>query len=351
MMNVDFDRLFSDLFPSLELFANVDVPQLRAEYAHAVSSARLDELLHAHHAPATRTALELLHDAHHTARLTTGCAHIDRFLGGGGVPCSAGLTEICGEAGAGKSTLALQLALTAQLPVAAGGLDAAAAVFCTEEFSDRRLLQLQTSVAHRFADSLHRRPSAALSDRVFVRHVRSLDELWLALQQLPLLMRTRGVRLVVIDSIASLFRCESFTREQLFERTNFLFSFARRLRALSDEFSAAVVVTNQVTDVMSEHAGVSAAADDAAGAVQAALGPSWSACVATRLTLRRLSGRAVAQSRAGVVVEAKRAADTAAAPGGDGAATRFLSVSLSPMLEAGSEMLVCLDECGVSGVA
>jgi RecA/RadA recombinase len=160
------------------------------------------------------------------------------------------------------------------------------------------------------------------------------------------------VRLVVIDSIASLFRCESFTREQLFERTNFLFSFARHLRALSEDFHAAVVVTNQVSDVMNERATVL----DDASAVQAALGPSWSACVTTRLALRRISGRAVAQSRAGAVVEPKRSvavadarADAdASAAGVD--ATRLLSVSLSPELEAGSEIAVGVDENGLFGV-
>jgi RecA/RadA recombinase len=344
---------FASDFASLDTFANLDVPQLRAEFAH-VPATRIDELLCAHHRPETRTALSLLADPLCQSALSTGCALIDAFLRGG-VRCSLGLTEICGEAGSGKSTFAMRLALMAQLPRACGGLDGAAVYFCTEDFSDRRLRQLQTFVATRYAAELGSRTAASLGDRVFVRHVRSLDELWLSLQQLPLLMRERAVRLVVIDSIASLFRCESFTREQLFERTNFLFSFARHLRALSEDFHAAVVVTNQVSDVVNERATVL----DDASAVQAALGPSWSACVTTRLALRRISGRAVAQSRAGAVVEPKRSvavADASAADVVDASAagavdaTRLLSVSLSPELEAGSEIAVGVDESGLFGV-
>jgi DNA-repair protein XRCC3 len=53
-------------------------------------------------------------------RLSFGCGALDSALGGG-VPMR-GLTEIAGEAGAGKTQLCLQLALYAVLSKEHGGL-------------------------------------------------------------------------------------------------------------------------------------------------------------------------------------------------------------------------------------
>ena len=52
--------------------------------------------------------------------LPVGCRKLDNILGGG-IPLQ-GITEICGESGSGKTQLALQLALHAQLPKVNGGL-------------------------------------------------------------------------------------------------------------------------------------------------------------------------------------------------------------------------------------
>jgi len=54
--------------------------------------------------------------------LTTGCSRLDAKFGGG-IPCR-GITQIYGAGGTGKTQLALQLCLTVQLPITAGGLGA-----------------------------------------------------------------------------------------------------------------------------------------------------------------------------------------------------------------------------------
>lgn len=50
--------------------------------------------------------------------LTTGCTIIDKALRGG--ISRRGITQIYGEAGTGKTQLALQLCLTAQIPSVEG---------------------------------------------------------------------------------------------------------------------------------------------------------------------------------------------------------------------------------------
>jgi RecA/RadA recombinase len=63
---------------------------------------------------------QLLAGRERCGRLSFGCGALDSALGGG-VPMR-GLTEIAGEAGAGKTQLCLQLALHAVLPEEHGGL-------------------------------------------------------------------------------------------------------------------------------------------------------------------------------------------------------------------------------------
>ena len=52
--------------------------------------------------------------------ITLGCQTLDNFLGGG-VPVQ-GITEVTGQSGSGKTQVALQLSLCAQLPPAFGGM-------------------------------------------------------------------------------------------------------------------------------------------------------------------------------------------------------------------------------------
>lgn len=58
------------------------------------------------------------------SRLSVGCPLLDVFLGGGVL--LQGITELAGQSGAGKTQLALQLAITVQLPPSHGGLDSGA---------------------------------------------------------------------------------------------------------------------------------------------------------------------------------------------------------------------------------
>lgn len=67
-------------------------------------------------------------------------------------------------------------------------------------------------------------------------------------------MSMRKVRLVIIDSVAAIFRAD-FNQEQMFARARHLCSIGSRLRELAAKYSAAVVVVNQVTADMNAGSG------------------------------------------------------------------------------------------------
>lgn len=158
--------------------------------------------------------------------LPTGDKNIDALLGGGvRTKC---LTEICGQSSAGKTGLALQLCLSAQLTANTK------TVYITTEDSlyIRRLPQL-----------LSRFPNASLENVLtYKTSSHPMQLVRLVERQLPAFLTAQQVSLVVIDSI-SIFQDWLNTPEcKLFIDT------CRNLRRLAHQHNVAVVVTNQVRD-------------------------------------------------------------------------------------------------------
>ncbi|CAA0809718.1 DNA repair protein XRCC3 homolog [Striga hermonthica] len=215
-------------------------------------------------------------------KLTVGCPLLDRLLGGG-VPCES-ITEIVAESGTGKTQLSLQLLLAAQLPPSRGGLDASALYLHSEfPFPSRRLHQLSSHTPH-----LPRDPLA----RVYVESLTSADHLLDVLPRLDLWIPKLNIKLLVIDSIAALFRGEyDNTPLELKRRSGVFFKVSSKLRLLARKFELAVVVTNQVVDVIGGSAGLrvgNVGSQCSSGRrVCAALGLSWANCVNIRLFMWR----------------------------------------------------------------
>ncbi|RLN69688.1 hypothetical protein BBJ28_00018552 [Nothophytophthora sp. Chile5] len=186
---------------------------------------------------AATTALELW-EARATASsvLQSGCASIDALLAGG---FRSGLvTEICGEASAGKTQLCLQLLLQCGLPRQLGGLHSSACYICTEGVgSVKRLHELAGVYARRFGSVVGlgakrkrgadgqdggRRSLAATEtdflDGIFVEQLYTVADLMELLvrvyryrcqTRLPTLLEEQNTKLVVLDSVAAVFRLES----------------------------------------------------------------------------------------------------------------------------------------------
>ncbi|XP_037305762.1 DNA repair protein XRCC3 isoform X1 [Pungitius pungitius] len=218
-------------------------------------------------------------------RLSVGCPVLNQLLRGGLLV--GGVTELSGESGAGKTQLALQLCLSVQYPTQYGGLHSGAVYICTEDsFPIKRLQQLirdQSLLRSDVPPSLI--SSLQFSDRVYIEHVADLDSLQVCLSRRVPLLLTRGlVRLLVVDSLAALFRSE-FQASDWLERSKQLITFSSTLHHLSSRFTTPVLCINQVTDFLS-------GSDDSLGSLSSSVSPAlgllWANQVMVRLMMRRL---------------------------------------------------------------
>lgn len=248
------------------------------------------------------TAAALLRHPWHTSRLSSGCANIDECLDGG--IDRHGITEIAGEAGAGKTQLALQLLLQVQLPDKLGGLGGGAIYLHSDAPSAHPAMQRLRSLAECFErrHGGHGATTALLMSHVHVVQVDSIAELESLLRDVvPEQLRSHSIRLLVLDSIAALCRTHgddgtSSRASVTGERAGVLFKLAATLKALSDKYNVAVVVTNQVSDKPIDAHDREAAAPwelgacalpDGGGCRVPSLGMAWGHCVNTRLVLTR----------------------------------------------------------------
>ena len=156
---------------------------------------------------------------------------------------------------AGKTQLALQLALTAQLDPTQGGLGAGVAYLTTSAFLPvNRLAEIaRTHPALRGCDR------QGLTDNVHNCSTTSvpalLSALKLALVQLFKHVensegRLKPIRVLIIDSLGSLFHSlDRTTTTTLVERSKILNEISHLIHNIASSRQAAVIVINQVTDV------------------------------------------------------------------------------------------------------
>jgi DNA repair protein RadA len=169
-------------------------------------------------------------------RVTTGSQRLDMLLGGG-IETQA-ITEFFGEFGSGKSQICHQLAVNVQLPVRRGGLDGAALYIDTENtFRPERIISM--------ARHLGLEPDEVM-ERIIYSEAYTSDHQMLLLEKADRVVKDKGVRLIIIDSLTAHFRSEYLGRELLAERQQKLNKHMHRLVRLARAFNAAAIVTNQV---------------------------------------------------------------------------------------------------------
>ncbi|MBE5728562.1 DNA repair and recombination protein RadA, partial [Candidatus Parvarchaeota archaeon] len=142
-------------------------------------------------------------------RITTGSKALDILLGGG-VETQA-ITEFYGEYGSGKSQVAFQLSINAQLPPEKGGLGGHVIWIDTEgTFRPSRVEQLA------IAQNLD--PKTVL-ENIKIGRAYSSDHQILLVDKIPdIINADPKVKLVIVDSMMALFRAEYVGRGTLADR-------------------------------------------------------------------------------------------------------------------------------------
>ncbi|XP_031564832.1 DNA repair protein RAD51 homolog 2-like isoform X1 [Actinia tenebrosa] len=253
--------------------------------------------------PKVSTALELRQNSSSQAAFfPTSLLPLDKQLHGG-LPCGT-ISEITGPAGCGKTQFCIMLSILATLPVDKGGLESNVIYIDTEAaFSATRLVEMAES---RFPELFDSQSSVlALTEKIHVFWEPTCSALWERLQTLEEEVIAKKVKLIVLDSIASVVRKEFDSRssKNITERTNLLSKEAAILKYIAETFNIPVVVTNQITtrynevdpysdkilqEVADLDGGDIETDDDGSSHVMAALGNTWSHAVNTRLIVQYL---------------------------------------------------------------
>ncbi|NXN73364.1 XRCC3 protein, partial [Himantopus himantopus] len=196
------------------------------------------------------TALQLYQDKDHLTsqhqKLSLGCSVLDGLLKGG-IPL-VGITELAGESSAGKTQISLQLCLCVQYPYKYGGLESGAVYICTEDVFPSKRLQQLIDQQHKLRADVPAEiiQKIKFGNSIFVEHAADLDTFHNCITKRISLLLTRGmVRLVVIDSIAALFRCEFGVSDSVM-KARYLQTFGAQLHNLSTRFRTPIMCVNQV---------------------------------------------------------------------------------------------------------
>eukprot|EP00953_Heterococcus_sp_UTEX-ZZ885_P027880 14912-Heterococcus_DN1.PRE.3 len=204
---------------------------------------------------ASASASQLLFQEKHRKSVISFSRQIDGMLGGG-FPCGE-LTEIFGTPGTGKTQLAMQLSVNAQIPMIFGGVGGEAVyIDCEGSFTPERVQQMASAVSTHLS-KLARNTSSSkpgwveaaaqltpelICSKIHCFRVHNHEDQIATVRQLPdFLTHHPGVLLVVLDSVAFHFRHAYASDIGL--RSRMLSKMAQQL----NERSIAVVVINQMT--------------------------------------------------------------------------------------------------------
>ncbi len=182
------------------------------------------------------TAGEILEKRGNVGWITTGSEEIDNLFGGG-IETQA-VTEIFGEFGSGKTQMAHQLSVNVQLSEEEGGLNGKAIYIDTENtFRPKRIKSM--------ARGVELDPEEVL-DNIFVAKIVNTDQQLITAEKAEDVVKERDVKLVIVDTVTSLFRAEYVGRESLAERQQKLGQHLLTLHRIADRNNVSVLVTNQV---------------------------------------------------------------------------------------------------------
>ncbi|MGC8572150.1 MAG: DNA repair and recombination protein RadA [Candidatus Micrarchaeia archaeon] len=184
------------------------------------------------------TGEQILERRKEIGRISTGSKEFDELIGGG-VETNA-ITEAYGKFASGKTQIGFQLAVNVQLPIGKGGLGGNTLFIDTEgTFRPERISEIAK------AQGLD--PKTVLDNIIVVRATTTEQQI-LTIERADKLIQEKNIKLIIVDSITSLFRSEFMGRGALGERQQKLNAHIHRLQTLADKYNIAIYITNQVMD-------------------------------------------------------------------------------------------------------
>ncbi len=185
-----------------------------------------------------QTGEAILEKRKEIGKISTNSKDLNDMIGGG-VETNA-ITEAYGKFSSGKTQLGFQLCVSVQKPKKEGGLDGGVLFIDTEgTFRPERIAEI--------AKAQGMDPTKVLENIVVVR-AQTTDQQILTAERADKLIQEKNIKLVIVDSMTSLFRAEFLGRGALGERQQKLNSHVHRLQTLADKHNIAVYITNQVMD-------------------------------------------------------------------------------------------------------
>ncbi len=183
-----------------------------------------------------KTAVEILQKRKEIGKITTGSKALDELLGGG-VETQA-ITEMHGAFGSSKTQLGFQLAVNVQLPKEQGGLNGRCLFIDTEStFRPERIMQM--------AEAIGLDPKKVLSN-IFVARAYNSDHQVVLAEKAKDIIKEKGIKLMVIDSLTSHFRSDYSGRGELASRQQKLNRHLHDLQRTAEIHNIAIYITNQV---------------------------------------------------------------------------------------------------------
>lgn len=181
-------------------------------------------------------ATEVMERRKNVGRISLGSESFDEALGGGVETQS--ITEVFGEFGSGKTQIAHQLSVDAQLPSDDGGIDGNAVYIDTENtFRPERIREM--------AEAKGLDPDQVM-ENIYVARATTTDHQMLLAEKAGEMAEEDSIRLLIVDALMSIFRTEYVGRGALAERQQKLGKHLAALRKIAELHNVAVFVTNHV---------------------------------------------------------------------------------------------------------
>jgi len=241
------------------------------------------------------TCLEIFNEITTSKRfMSTSVITIDNALRGG-LPIGS-ITEIVGSPGTGKTQFCLGVCIQSLVDHWKNNSynDGGVLYYDTEnKFDATRFKKIAISKFPELFDPListdasHRLDK--LCSKVEIRKVNSTNELNedISSKETKDLIVERGISLIIIDSIACLFKNEYGGDDR--DKEKFLMAPAAMLKTIADKAGVTVLVTNQISQVDSSFDDTNIFGDtyiQNSSEIKPFLGPTWHHCITSRLVMQ-----------------------------------------------------------------